>query len=279
MSTELSDSNLMEKITETAQWLWGQTEYRPSVAIVLGSGLGDYASQIQEAQTIDYKDIPNFPISTVEGHKGKLIFGRIAGHEVMAMQGRFHYYEGYSMKQVTFPVRVMKEFGIKTLLLSNAAGGLNPSFHQGDIMIIRDHINFFPEHPLRGKNDSRLGVRFPDMGNAYSPRLREIAKDIACKHQLPVWEGVYIGSSGPTFETPAEYKLFHHFGADASGMSTVPEVIVARHGDMEVFAASVITNCASFDIAKEVSHEEVQQTGAFAQQYMTVLFNELISEL
>lgn len=223
---------------------------------------------------IPYKDIPHFPVSTVEGHSGNLLFGQLGGKEVLIMQGRFHYYEGYSMQEVTFPIRVMKALGIEQLMLSNAAGGLNPSFRVGDVMIIRDHLNLFSEHPLRGKNDSRLGPRFPDMSQAYSLRLRELATTIGKEQQLELKEGVYAGWQGPTFETPAEYKLLSTLGADACGMSTVPEVIVARHAGLEVFALSVITNCAHSSALN--SHEDVQDAACTAQPKMTSLITELI---
>ena len=213
----------------------------PETAIILGTGLGSLVNEITEKYEIKYEEIPNFPISTVEGHSGKLIFGKLGNKDIMAMQGRFHYYEGYSMKEVTFPVRVMRELGIKTLFVSNAAGGMNPDFEIGDLMIITDHINHFPEHPLRGKNID-YGPRFPDMSEAYNRALIAQAKEIAAEKGIRVVEGVYVGVSGPTFETPAEYKLYRIFGGDAVGMSTVPEVIVAKHCGIRVFGMSVITN-------------------------------------
>ena len=215
---------------------------QPETAIILGTGLGELVNHITNQKELAYKDIPNFPISTVEGHSGKLIFGKLGTKDIMAMQGRFHFYEGYDMKQVTFPVRVMKQLGVKTLFVSNAAGGMNPTFKVGDLMVIRDHINLFPEHPLHGKNYNELGPRFPDMSEAYSKRLIKKAFEIAEKNNIYLQQGVYVGTQGPTFETPAEYKYFKIIGGDAVGMSTVPEVIVARHSDMEVFAISVITD-------------------------------------
>lgn len=248
----------------------------PKTAIILGTGLGELVNDITNKTEIPYENIPHFPVSTVEGHKGKLIFGKLGATDIVAMQGRFHYYEGYSMKEVTFPVRVFKALGIETLFVSNASGGLHEDFDIGDLMIITDHINLFPEHPLRGKNDKRLGVRFPDMSDAYSARLRQQAKAIAQKHGITVREGVYVGTSGPTFETPAEYRFFKRIGGDAVGMSTVPEVIIARHAGMEVFAISVITDLGVDGKIVEVSHEDVQQAALIAQPKMTTIMRELI---
>jgi purine-nucleoside phosphorylase len=247
----------------------------PKTAIILGTGLGQLASEITDKTEIAYSDIPNFPVSTVEGHSGKLIFGKLGGVDILAMQGRFHYYEGYSMKEVTFPVRVMYELGIKTLFVSNAAGGMNPKFNIGDLMVITDHINFFPEHPLRGKNFP-TGPRFPDMHSTYDPLLIKLAFDIARQKRIPVQHGVYVGVQGPTFETPAEYKMYRIMGGDAVGMSTVPEVIVAHHCGIRTFGISVITDLGGFDEPVEVSHEEVQQAAKKAQPFMTDIMRELI---
>lgn len=214
-------------------------------------------------------------MSTVEGHAGKLIFGKLGGKDIMAMEGRFHYYEGYSMKEVTFPIRVMYELGIKTLFVSNASGGMNPEFKIGDLMIITDHINFFPEQPLRGKN-LPTGPRFPDMHEAYDHKLIALADEIAQEKGIKVQHGVYLGDMGPSFETPAEYRMYRILGADAVGMSTVPEVIVARHCDMRVFGISVITDLGGFDNPVEVSHEEVQKAANEAQPRMTEIFREMI---
>ena len=248
----------------------------PKTAIILGTGLGSLVHEITDAYEISYKDIPNFPISTVEGHSGKLIFGKLGNKDIMAMQGRFHFYEGYSMQEVTFPVRVMRELGIKTLFVSNAAGGMNPDFSIGDLMIITDHINFFPEHPLRGKN-IEYGPRFPDMSEAYSKELINKALQIAEEKGINVQQGIYIGTQGPTFETPAEYKMFHILGADAVGMSTVPEVIVANHCGIKVFGISVITDLGVEGKIVEVSHEEVQKAADAAQPKMTTIMRELIN--
>lgn len=270
---------MMERIEETCRFLQSQTDKRPQIAIILGSGLGSLADKITDRQAIDYAQIPNFPVSTVVGHSGKLIFGKLGGREVVAMQGRFHYYEGYAMKEVTFPVRVFKAMGVQQLFVSNAAGGLNTSFRVGDMMLINDHINFFPEHPLRGKNDDRMGPRFPDMFAPYSPRLIALAKEIAAEEGLTLREGVYIGGTGPTYETRAEYKLYRLFGADATGMSTVPEVIVAVHGGMEVFGLSLITNMGIGDEAKENSHDEVFDAAQAAQPRMSLLIQRMIEKL
>ena len=247
----------------------------PKTAIILGTGLGQLASEITDKSEIPYTDIPNFPVSTVEGHSGKLIFGKLGGVDILAMQGRFHFYEGYSMKEVTFPVRVMYELGIKTLFVSNAAGGMNPAFKIGDLMVITDHINFFPEHPLRGKNFP-TGPRFPDMHQTYDPLLIKMAYDIAREKGIPVQHGVYVGVQGPTFETPAEYKMYRILGGDAVGMSTVPEVIVAHHCGIRTFGVSVITDLGGFDDPVEVSHEEVQEAANKAQPFMTEIMRELI---
>ena len=269
---------MLNKINQTAAYLKTMVSYRPETGIILGTGLGHLADEITDKIEIPYEQIPHFPLSTVEGHSGKLIFGKLGGKEVLAMQGRFHYYEGYDMKQVTFPVRVFKAMGVKTLFVSNAAGGMNPDFKVGDIMIITDHINLFPDHPLRGKNHEELGTRFPDMSDAYSPRLIAKANEIAARNGIKVQHGVYVGTSGPTFETPAEYRYFRRIGGDAVGMSTVPEVIVARHGDMEVFAISVITDLGVEGIVEKCSHEDVQKAANAAQPLMTRIMQELVTE-
>lgn len=268
--------SMLQKIQETAEFLKSKMRTSPETAIILGTGLGSLVNEITEKYEIEYKDIPNFPLSTVEGHSGKLIFGKLGGKEIMAMQGRFHFYEGYSMKEVTFPVRVMRELGIKTLFVSNAAGGMNPEFIIGDLMIITDHINMFPEHPLRGKNIP-YGDRFPDMSTAYDKELIAKAKEIAAEKGIRIVEGVYLGTQGPTFETPAEYRMFHRMGGDAVGMSTVPEVIVARHCGIRVFGISVITDLGLEGIVVECSHEEVQKAADEAQPKMTTIFREIIN--
>lgn len=248
---------------------------KPQTAIILGTGLGRLADEIVIEQEIPYSEIPHFPQSTVEGHSGKLLLGKLGGKDVLAMQGRFHFYEGYSMREVTFPVRVMYELGIQTLFVSNAAGGTNPSFSVGDIMIITDHINFFPEHPLRGKNFP-TGPRFPDMHEAYDKNLIALADTIAQEKGIKVQHGVYLGTQGPTFETPAEYRMFARLGADAVGMSTIPEVIVANHCGIKVFGVSIITDLGGFDNPVEVSHEEVQVAANKVQPLMTDIMREMI---
>ena len=268
---------MISLINQTADYIRTKVADIPQTAIILGTGLGALVDHIEDKQYIPYTEIPNFPVSTVEGHSGNLIFGKLGEKRVMAMQGRFHFYEGYDMKQVTFPVRVMKALGVKTLFVSNAAGGMNPDFEIGDIMIINDHINLFPEHPLRGKNYNELGDRFPDMSEPYSHRLIAEAKTIAKEKGIRVMEGVYVGTQGPTFETPAEYRYFHRIGGDAVGLSTVPEVIVARHGNMEVFAVSVITDLGVEGIVEKVSHEEVQKAAQKAQPRMMEIMRELVN--
>ena len=263
------------KIQETASWLKARMTTSPKTAIILGTGLGQLASEITDQTEIPYSEIPNFPVSTVEGHSGKLIFGKLGGVDILAMKGRFHYYEGYSMKEVTFPVRVMYELGIKTLFVSNAAGGMNPGFKIGDLMVITDHINFFPEHPLRGKNFP-TGPRFPDMHQTYDPLLIKMAFDIAREKKIRLQYGVYVGLQGPTFETPAEYKMYRILGGDAVGISTFPEVIVAHHCGIKTFGVSVITDLGGFDVPVEVSHEEVQEAANKAQPLMTEIMRELI---
>lgn len=269
---------MLEKIKETAAYIQSKVSEMPQTAIILGTGLGELVNHIENPLTIPYEEIPNFPVSTVEGHSGKLIFGQLGNKRIMAMQGRFHFYEGYSMQQVTFPVRVMKQLGIKTLFVSNASGGMNPEFRIGDIMIITDHINLFPEHPLRGKNYDELGPRFPEMSEAYSHRLIKDALEVAAENNIRVVQGVYVGTQGPTFETPAEYRYFHRIGGDAVGMSTVPEVIVARHAGIEVFGVSVITDLGVEGIVEKVSHEEVQEAAAKAQPLMTIIMKGLINK-
>lgn len=270
---------MLEKIQETADYIRSKVNVLPKTGIILGTGLGNLVTQITEKLEIPYQEIPNFPISTVEGHSGKLIFGKLGKVDVLAMQGRFHFYEGYDMKQVTFPVRVMKALGIENLMVSNAAGGMNPDFRIGDLMIIRDHINLFPEHPLRGKNYNELGTRFPDMSEAYDKEFIAKAKEIARRNNIRVVEGVYVGTQGPTFETPAEYKYFAVIGGDAVGMSTVPEVIVANHAGIRVFGISIITDLGVEGKIVEVSHEEVQKIGDAAQPLMTQIIKELVAEI
>ena len=270
---------MLEKIAQTADFLRSKVENMPKIAIILGTGLGPLAEMIEDKTVIPYSEIPNFPVSTVEGHSGNFIFGTLAGKRVMAMQGRFHYYEGYDMKTVTFPVRVMRALGVETLIVSNAAGGMNKEFQVGDVMVITDHINLFPENPLRGKNYKELGDRFPPMTEAYSHRLVKLADAIAVDKGMRLMHGVYVGTTGPTFETPAEYEYFRIIGGDAVGMSTVPEVIVARHGGMEVFGLSVITDLGGKDVTQVPSHEEVQQAAVTAEPVTKELVRTLVERL
>lgn len=270
---------LFDKIQETAAFLKGKINSTPQTGIILGSGLGGLVDLVTPEIEISYADIPHFPVSTVQGHRGKLVFGKLGGKEVVLMAGRFHYYEGYDMQAVTFPVRVMHALGVKNLIVSNAAGGMNRSFKIGDIMIINDHINLFPEHPLRGPNDERLGVRFPDMSHAYNKDFISVALDIAKSQQLQVKQGIYVGLQGPTFETPAEYRWLDRIGGDAVGMSTVPEVIVAAHSQMKVFAASVITDIGISDVPVKISHEEVLEAANAAAPKLAALVSELVQKV
>lgn len=269
---------MLDKINQTVAYIKGKVTITPEVGIILGTGLGGLVREIEKQEIIDYKDIPNFPVSTVEGHSGRLIFGLLGGKKVVAMQGRFHFYEGYDMKQVTFPVRVMKFLGIKQLFVSNASGGVNPDFEIGDLMLINDHINLMP-NPLIGPNISELGPRFPDMHKTYDPELMTLAKEVAASNGIKLQEGCYVGTTGPTFETPKEYVYFRIIGGDTVGMSTVPEVIVARHMNIPVFAISIITDLGVPGKIVEVSHEEVQKVGAMAEQKMTLIMKQMLTKL
>lgn len=270
---------MLETIRETEQYLKSKLPAVPHIAIILGTGLGDLVNDIDIEKEIPYEEIPNFPVSTVEGHSGRLIVGRLGGKPVLAMQGRFHYYEGYKMTEVTFPVRLFQALGVKYLFVSNAAGGINNSFEIGDIMLIEDHINLFPEHPLRGRNYKELGTRFPDMSNAYDKDLRRMVMQIAKDNNIKLQYGVYIGTQGPTFETPSEYNYFRIIGGDAVGMSTVPEVIVANHAGMKVLAFSIITDLGVLGKIVEVTHEDVQDAAKIAQPKMAYLMQEVIKKL
>ena len=252
------------KIAETVSFLNSRKPLNPQIAIVLGSGLGGITSKIDVVEEIPYKEIPNFPVSTVHGHKGTMIFGKLNGVDVLVFNGRFHYYEGYPMDVVTYPQRILPGLGVKTVILSNAAGGMNPTFKVGDIMLIRDHINLFGNNPLIGPNDDELGPRFPNMSEVYSHRLLKLAHQTGEKMNIYLQEGVYLGVTGPCFETPSEYKMFHIMGADAVGMSTVPEAIMARYLGLEVFALSVITDLGVVGKVMEASHEEVLEAAAQA---------------
>lgn len=269
---------MLASIQQTATWIKDHTMMRPLTAIVLGTGLGRLAAEIEIVDEFPYAEIPNFPISTVEGHSGKLIFGRLGEKDVMALQGRFHYYEGYNMQQVTFPIRVMYELGIKNLFVSNAAGGVNPTFEIGDLMLITDHINFLPEHPLHGPNFP-TGPRFPDMHEVYDHTFLDMARSIAKEKGIHTVEGVYLATQGPTYETPAEYRMYRTFGADAVGMSTVPEVIVAHHCGIKVFGISIITDLGVPGKIVEVSHEEVQRAANAVQPLMADIFREMVKRI
>lgn len=271
---------MTEKIKATADFLLSKISEKPQVAIILGSGLGGLTDFIEVSDIFNYSDIPNFPVSTVEGHSGQLIFGQLGGKNVVAMKGRFHYYEGYDMKEVTFPVRVMKLLGAESLIVSNAAGGLNPDFKQGDMMIITDHINQFPENPLRGKNLDEFGTRFPDMSKVYNREYIKIAEKAGEEIGVTLRKGVYCGSPGPTLETPSEYKMFRLLGGDSTGMSTVPEVIVAHHQGMKIFGMSVITNTDEpSDPHGETTHDEVQDVAGEVAPKMTKIIIRLIEQI
>jgi purine-nucleoside phosphorylase len=269
---------MLHKIKKSAEFLQKETNYNPEVGIILGTGLGGLVNEIKIEYSISYKDIPNFPLSTVEGHTGRLIFGILGEKQVIAMQGRFHFYEGYTMEKVTFPVRVMKLLGIKNLIVSNASGGVNPDYRVGDLMILSDHINLIP-NPLIGKNITELGPRFPDMSETYCPTLIAKAEAIAKSNNLPVQKGVYIALTGPTLETPAEYKYMRIIGGDTVGMSTAPEVIVARHMDIPCFAMSVITDLGVPGKIKKVTHEEIQAVSEVAEPKLTLIIKELIAAI
>jgi len=268
---------MLEKIKETVAFINKKVKIDSNIGIILGTGLGGLVSEINIIYELEYKDIPNFPVSTVYGHKGKLIYGELGGKKVIAMQGRFHYYEGYSMQEVVFPIRVLKLLGINYLLVSNAAGGVNPDFKVGDMMIINDHINLFATNPLIGKNIDELGPRFPDMLSIYNTSLREKALDICKENDFSVQQGVYAGVSGPTFETKAEYRYLNIIGADAVGMSTVPEIIAARHMNLTCFAISIISDMGVGENIVEVTHQEVIDIASEAEPKMTLLFKELIN--
>lgn len=269
----------MQQLKETVAYIKGLVSTPASIGIILGSGLGNLANEIKSEKEISYNDIPHFPVSTVEGHKGRLIFGELGGKKVWVMAGRFHYYEGYTPAQVAYPVRVMRLLGVDTLLLSNAAGGVNTDFRIGDLMIINDHISLFTENPLLGKNDDELGTRFPDMSEPYSKALIARAQEIAAKNGISLKQGVYTGVTGPTFETRAEYKLIHLVGGDAVGMSTVQETIAAIHSGMKVFAMSVITDIGIREEENTITHEEVLQAAKDAEPKLTLLFTELVKAL
>lgn len=267
---------MWEEVQETVSYIQEKINFTPEYGVILGSGLGSFTDEMKVAHTLPYHEIPNFPVSTVQGHKGALVFGTIGDKKVVAMQGRFHFYEGYSMTEVTFPVRVMKFLGVEKLVVSNASGGVNPSYKVGSIVMITDHINMTPEHPLRGKNEERFGPRFVNMSEPYSRKMIAKATELAQELNIEVHEGVYLGLQGPTFETLAEYKMVKILGADCVGMSTVPEVIVARHMDLETFGISVITDMGNEESIGTISHDEVLEAAKEAEPKVRSLIKELI---
>jgi purine-nucleoside phosphorylase len=270
------NSQLLE---QAVTFLREKTKDAPNIGLILGSGLGVLADEIEMAIKISYNDIPNFPVSTVEGHAGQLVFGKLEGKQVVAMQGRFHFYEGYSLDAVTFPVRVMKKLGVEQLIVTNAAGGVNESFEAGNLMLIRDQINNMNQNPLIGPNDETLGVRFPDMSNAYSERLRNLAKEGADQLKMTLHEGVYVANTGPSYETPAEVRMLRKLGGDAVGMSTVPEVIVARHLGIEVLGLSCISNMAAGILPQPLSHDEVIETTERVKSDFLSLVKAIVNEM
>jgi purine-nucleoside phosphorylase len=274
--------SLREQIDESLKYIRKHTKMMPEIGIILGTGLGGLVKEIRKEIVLDYDEIPHFPISTVESHHGKLIFGTLAGKKVVAMQGRFHYYEGYSLQQVTFPVRVMSRrfgLGVKTLLISNAAGGMNPQFHRGDLMLITDHINLQGTNPLIGPNDDDFGPRFPDMSEPYSKKLIKLAEKIAAEAKIKVQRGVFVAVQGPNLETRAEYRFLHNIGADAVGMSTVPENIVAVHMGMNVLGISIITDECFPDTLKPVSVDEIISVANKAEPKLTKIMKEIVKQL
>ena len=272
---------LYDKIQECTAFIQSRVAEKPSIGIILGSGLGNFAKEIEILSELNYTELPHFTNSTVKGHGGKLIFGKLGGKNVVCMSGRFHYYEGHSMEAVTFPVRVMQFLGVEVLMVSNASGGMKPGMSVGEVMIITDHINLQAEHPLRGKNDERLGPRFPEMLGAYDKELIQKGIEIAKGMGITFHTGTYVGVQGPTFETPAEYKCFHLMGGDAVGMSTVPEVIVARHGGMKVFAISVISDIGYPEetMDAKISHDIVLQKAAAAEPIMSAIIKGVINSI
>ena len=267
---------MWEQVQETVSYIKEKINFTPEYGVILGSGLGSFTDEMKVEFTLPYNEIPNFPVSTVQGHKGALVFGTIGDKKVVAMQGRFHFYEGYSMTEVTFPVRVMKFLGVEKLVVSNASGGVNPSYKVGSIVMITDHINMTPEHPLRGQNDERFGPRFVNMSEPYSRKMINKATELAQELNIEVNEGIYLGLQGPTFETLAEYKMVKILGADCVGMSTVPEVIVARHMDLETFGISVITDMGNEESIGTISHDEVLEAAKEAEPKVRSLIKELI---
>jgi len=271
--------DLKAKITESVEFINQKSNIKPKIAIILGTGLGRLVEDIKEKEIIPYSDIPNFPISTVQGHGGNLVLGKLENKEVVAMQGRFHYYEGYNLKEVTFPVRVMKKLGADVIIISNAAGGMNRFFKRGDLMLITDHINLFGNNPLIGPNDEELGLRFPDMSEVYDRKLVELTLKVALKEKIKLHQGIYVGLTGPTLETPAEYRFLIKIGADAVGMSTVPEVIVANHMGMKVLGISCITDLAINGVIVKTGLEEILKAASKAEPIMTKLVKKVIQKI
>lgn len=269
----------MEKMIEAANYIKEQMDKSPKIGLILGSGLGVLADEIDDKIELPYETIPHFPVSTVEGHKGQLVIGSLNGIDVVTMQGRFHYYEGYTFEQVTFPVRVMKEIGVETLIVTNAAGGVNEQFSPGDLMLITDHINNTGTNPLIGKNDPELGPRFPDMSEAYSKKLINLAKEVGERLNISLQEGVYVGNTGPSYETPAEIRMLRTIGGDAVGMSTVPEVIVARHSGLDVLGISCISNMAAGILDQPLKHEEVVRISHMVKDKLEQLIIGILSEM
>jgi purine-nucleoside phosphorylase len=270
--------SVIEQIRETVQYIRSLYPEKPQVGVILGSGLGNFSREIEIEFEIPYQDIPNFPVSTVKGHQGKLVFGKMAGKRIIAMAGRFHFYEGYDVNAIVFPIRVMKYLGIELLMISNAAGGVNPSFEVGDLMIIRDHISFATPNPLVGKNEDELGPRFPDMSEPYRKSYIKIARQVAKEENIHVHEGVYFAVTGPTFETRAEYQMIRHIGGDAVGMSTVQECITANHMGLPVFAMSVITDMGIREEENVITHEEVLEAAKHAEPKLTAIFRGIIAK-
>jgi purine-nucleoside phosphorylase len=268
---------LIAQIQETVRYIQAVYPHQPEVGVILGSGLGNFSKEIETELEIPYSEIPHFPVSTVKGHQGKLVFGKMEGKRIVAMAGRFHFYEGYTTDEVVFPIRVLKFLGIRLLMISNAAGGVNPSYGVGDLMIIRDHISFATPNPLVGRNIDELGPRFPDMSEPYKKQYIKLARDVARSEGVAVHEGVYFGVTGPTFETRAEYMMIHHMGGDAVGMSTVQECIVANHMGLPVFAMSVITDIGIREDENVITHEEVLEAAREAEPKLTAIFRGVIS--
>ncbi len=271
--------NMFDRIKESAEFISGKTKIKPTVGIILGTGLGSLADGIEVDTTVEYDTIPHFPVSTVESHKGRLILGTLKGKQIVAMQGRFHYYEGYDMQKITFPVRVLKELGIETLIVSNACGGLNPQFKGGDIMCITDHINLLGHNPLIGPNDDRLGVRFPDMYNCYDKDLVNLVQEVALEQKYPLKKGVYVSVAGPNFETAAEYRFLRIIGADVVGMSTVPEAIVARHQGTKVIGMSIVTDMGLPDALEACDLDRVIRTASNAEPHLRDIIAGVVEKL